>query len=104
MTLLHSTQLNSTILAIGGVGLRSVEMFNTSRNTWSILTSLPVDMEYGQAGTLSNNLVYAMDRNSDTVYISHDLQTWTKTVISNFKNGEREVCPAPLVPASMINC
>ena len=93
--------LNSNILAMEGVGLRSVEMFNTSSNTWSILTSLPVDIEYGQAVTLSNNLVNAMDRNSDTVYTSHDLQTWTKTVISNFDNGEREVGLAHLVPVEL---
>ena len=109
----HScTQHNENIVVIGGAGylrglrlrLRSVEMFNASTNTWSFLTSLPNSMEYGQAGTLSNNLVYAMNENSNTIYTSFDLKTWNKTVISNFNSGERGVYPAPLVPASMINC
>ena len=113
----HScTTHDEHILVIGGRGaaLRSVDMFNTILNTWTVLTSLPVDMYFGhdfghdmllgQAGTLSNNIVFAMTYDSDTVYTTNDLKTWTKTVISNFDSGTREVFPAPLVPSTMINC
>ena len=102
---LSCTELDGNILAIGGaVNGRSVERFNTEQNTWSPLTSLPVDMYLGQAGTLTNNLVYAMDRNSGNVYTSDNLLTWNETEISNFNSERRETFPAPLVTASLINC
>ena len=100
----HScTVHDNQILAIGGwdgTTHRLVDKFNPSTNRWTVLTSLPFDMHNGQAGTLSNSIVFVMDRDDNNIYTTNDLTTWNKTVI-NFNSG---LLPAPLVPSTLINC
>ena len=98
--------LHGDILVIGGADdeAKSVERFNTSLNTWSVIESLTVDVDWGQAGTLRNNVVYVIDSNSGTIYTTNDLKTWNETVISNLNSLWRETFPGPIFPASMINC
>ena len=63
------------VIAVGGEGETSVELFTVSTNTWSTVTSLPQPLRYITA-TLSCNILYAMDWDGRTFSIS--LSYWTK--------------------------
>ena len=63
------------IIAVGGDGETSVEIFTIGTNTWSTVTSLPRALPCITA-TLSCNILYAMDRNGRTFSIS--MSHWTK--------------------------
>ena len=63
------------VIAVGGDGETSVELFTVSTNTWSTVTSLPQPLLYITA-TLSCNILYAMDRHGRTFSIS--MLHWTK--------------------------
>ena len=63
------------VIAVGGEGETSVELFTVSTNTWSTVTSLPQPLTYITA-TLSCNILYAMDWEGRTFSIS--MSHWTK--------------------------
>ena len=63
------------VIAVGGDGETSVELFTVSTNTWSTVTSLPQPLTNITA-TLSCNILYAMDWDGRTFSIS--LSHWTK--------------------------
>ena len=63
------------VIAVGGDGETSVELFTVSTNTWSTVTSLPQPLSDITA-TLSCNILYAMGRNGRTFSIS--MLHWTK--------------------------
>ena len=63
------------VIAVGGEGETSVELFTVSTNTWSTVTSLPQPLPYITA-TLSCNILYAMDWEGRTFSIS--MSHWTK--------------------------
>ena len=66
---------NRYVIAVGGDGETSVELFTVSTNTWSTVTSLPQPLPYITA-TLSCNILYAMDWDGRTFSIS--MSHWTK--------------------------
>ena len=63
------------VIAVGGYGETSVELFTVSTNTWSTVTSLPQPLFHITA-TLSCNILYAMGHRGRTFSIS--LSHWTK--------------------------
>ena len=63
------------VIAVGGRGETSVELFTVSANTWSTVTSLPQPLT-GITATLSCNILYAMDWDGRTFSIS--MSHWTK--------------------------
>ena len=63
------------VIAVGGDGETSVELFTVSTNTWSTVTSLPQPLPEITA-TLSCNILYAMDWYGRTFSIS--MSHWTK--------------------------
>ena len=63
------------VIAVGGGGETSVELFTVSTNTWSTVTSLPQPL-YRITATLSCNILYAMDWGGRTFSIS--MSHWTK--------------------------
>ena len=63
------------VIAVGGDGETSVELFTVSTNTWSTVTSLPQPL-LDITATLSCNILYAMDWHGRTFSIS--MSHWTK--------------------------
>ena len=66
---------SSYVIAAGGDGETSVEIFNMSSNSWSTVTSLPQPLPFITA-TLSHNVLYAMDCDGRTFSIS--MSHWTE--------------------------
>ena len=54
-----SAVLNGKLYAIGGQGLSSVEIFDTSTESWSLGVALPSEVNHGTA-IISNGKIYSI--------------------------------------------